>query len=58
MLNKLKGGLETIIAIVIVAGLVVALIMGVVLPMAQTGDGLVDATTKSLTEQQTTIGPQ
>ena len=58
MLNKLKGGLETIIAVVIVAGLVVALLVAVVIPMAQSGDGLIDATTDSLAEQQATIGPQ
>ncbi len=58
MLNKLKGGLETVIAVVIVAGLVVALLIAVVLPMAQSGDGLMSATTDSLTEQQVTIGPQ
>ena len=58
MLNKLKGGLETVIAVVIVAGLVVALLIAVVLPMAQSGDGLIEATTDSLTQQQATIGPQ
>ena len=58
MLNKLKGGLETVIAVVIVAGLVVALLVAVVIPMSQSGDGLIDATTDSLTRQQETIGPQ
>ena len=58
MLNKLKGGLETVIAIVIVAGLVVALLISVVIPMSQQGDELINATTDSLTKQQETIGPQ
>ena len=58
MLNKLKGGLETVIAIVIVAGLVVALLIAVVIPMSQQGDELINATTDSLTKQQETIGPQ
>ena len=58
MLNKLKGGLETVIAVVIVAGLVVALLFAVVIPMSQSGDDLINATTDSLTEQQVTIGPQ
>ena len=58
MLNKLKGGLETVIAVVIVAGLVVALLVAVVIPMTQAGDDLIGATTDSLTTQQTTIGPQ
>lgn len=58
MLNKLKGGLETVIAIVIVAGLVVALLIAVVIPMSQQGDELIGATTDSLTQQQVTIGPQ
>ena len=58
MLKKIKGGLETIVAIVIVAGLVVALLVGVVIPMTRSGDGLIEATTDSLTQQQETIGPQ
>ena len=58
MLKNLKGGLETVIAVVIVAGLVVALLVAVVIPMSQSGDDLINATTDSLTQQQTTIGPQ
>ena len=58
MINKLKGGLETVIAIVIVAGLIVALLVAVVVPMSQSGDNLINATTDSLTQQQETIGPQ
>ena len=58
MRTKLKGGLETVIAVVIVAGLVVALLFAVVLPMSRSGDDLVSATTDSLTQQSLTIGPQ
>ena len=58
MLNKLKGGLETVIAVVIVAGLVVALLFAVVIPMANSGGNVIEVATDSLTQQQTTIGPQ
>ena len=58
MRKKLKGGLETVIAIVIVTGLVVALIVGVVMPMTGSGENLIGTTTNKLVDQQTTIGPQ
>lgn len=35
MKKKLKGGLEGIIALVILAGLVIILIIGIILPMAR-----------------------
>lgn len=58
MRNKLKGGLETVIAIVIVVGLVAALLFSVVVPMSKEGDELIVKTTDSLVEQQKTIGPR
>ena len=58
MSKKLKGGLETVIAIVIVVGLVVALILTSVVPMTQQGDALIGETTNALVEQQVTIGPK
>jgi len=54
----LKGGMETIIAIVIVVGVVVALILGTVIPMAGQGEQLIGTTTGKLAEQQKTIGPK
>ena len=58
MIKKLKGGLEGIIAMVIVAGLVVALIFAVVIPMSDQGDKLIGTTTNQLVKQQATIGPK
>lgn len=58
MNKRLKGGLETIIAIVIVVGLVAALLLTTVIPMAQEGDQLIGTTTNALVDQQVTIGPR
>ena len=58
MKKKLKGGLEGIIAMVIIAGLVVALIMAVVMPTSKQGDQLIGTTTNQLVSQQVTIGPK
>ena len=58
MLRKLKGGLETVIAIVIITGLVVAILIGVVIPTAQSGDNLLSGILNNLFRQQPTIGPQ
>lgn len=58
MKKKLKGGIETIVAIIIVTGIVVALIFGVVLPTATEGEELMGAATSELTGLQTTIGPE
>lgn len=58
MKNKIKGGLETVIAIVIVVGLVAALLLSVVVPMSQEGDELIGKTTDSLVKQSKTIEPQ
>lgn len=52
-----NGGLETIIAIVIVTGLVVALIVGVIFKMSEQGDRLIGETTNQLVNQQKLIGP-
>ena len=35
-MKKLKGGIESIIAVVILAGIVIALIIAVILPMVKT----------------------
>ena len=58
MKKKLNGGLEGIIATVIIAGIVVALIFAVVMPMSKSGDQLLDTTTNALADQQKTIGPK
>ena len=57
MSKLLKGGMETIIATIIILGIVVALILTVVVPMATEGEGLLDDTTGSLAKQSMTIGP-
>ena len=57
MKNKIKGGLETIIAIIIVTGIVVALIISAVIPTATSGDQLLQAGVSGLANQQMTIGP-
>lgn len=58
MKKYVKGGLEGIIAAVIVVGIIVALIIGTVIPMTNTGEELIGATTNELANQQTTIGPK
>ena len=58
MKMHLKGGMETIIAMVIIVGLVAALLFTVVVPMSQKGDSLINTTTNQLVDQQATIGPQ
>lgn len=58
MKKKLKGGLETIIAVVIVVGIVAALLFTTVIPMSQQGDSLISTTTGKLADQQITIGPK
>lgn len=55
--RKLKGGMEGIIAAIILAGLVVALLLSVVMPMSNEGDKLIDKTTNKLVTQQENIRP-
>jgi len=57
MKKLLKGGMETIIATIIILGIIVALVLTVVVPMATEGEGLLDDATGSLAEQSMTIGP-
>ena len=57
MKKKLKGGIESVIAVIIIAGIVVALLVAAVVPMAKDGDELLQDTTSALVEQQKTIGP-
>lgn len=57
MKRLLKGGMETIIATIIILGIVAALVFTVVVPMATEGEGLLDDATGSLAEQSMTIGP-
>lgn len=58
MSKKLKGGMEGIIAAIIIAGLVVALLLTVVVPMSNEGDALIDKTTNKLVNQQVNMRPQ
>ena len=55
--RNLKGGMEGIIAAIILAGLVVALLLGVVVPMSNQGDELIDKTTNKLVTQQGNMRP-
>ena len=57
MKKKLKGGIETIITIVIIVGLVLALLLGVVRDMSNSGEELIDKTTNKMVEHQTNIRP-
>ena len=57
MKKKLKGGLETVIATVIIVGLVAAILLTTVIPMAKSGDNVVKGTTDNLANHQMTIGP-
>ena len=56
MRKKVNGGIETIVAIVVVLGLVVALIATVVVDTSKGGDELIDAATDTLVKHQQTIG--
>ena len=55
--RKLKGGMEGIIAAIILAGLVVALLLGVVVTMSNEGDKLIDKSTNKLVTQQGNMRP-
>lgn len=48
MKNKLKGGIETIIAVIILTGIVVALILVGVLPTVEGGNDLAKSATGRL----------
>lgn len=48
MKKKLKGGIESIIALIIIVGIVVALIIAAVLPIAREGRELGQAGTDKL----------
>lgn len=58
MNNKLRGGMEGVIAAIILAGLVVAIILTVVVPMSNEGDKLLDKSTGMLVNQQVNMKPQ
>lgn len=57
MIKKLKGGMEGIIAAIIIAGLIVALLLTVVVPMSNQGDQLLDKSTNNLVNQQINMRP-
>lgn len=56
MRKMLKGGIETIIALIIIVGLVLALIIAVVVPMAGGTAELGSTGTAGLKELQQTMG--
>ncbi|MBP3284813.1 MAG: hypothetical protein J6M02_04880 [Clostridia bacterium] len=56
MKKKLKGGIETIIALIIIVGLVLALIISVVVPMAGSTKDLGDEGTAGLKQLQQSMG--
>lgn len=58
MKKYFKGGIETIIAAVILVGVIVAILLTVVKPMSEDGDKLLNTTTESLAKQNVLIGPK
>lgn len=56
--RKLKGGMEGIIAAIILAGLIVALLLSVVVPMSNEGDELIGKSTEKLVDQQVNMRPR
>lgn len=58
MCKKMKGGMEGIIAAIILAGLVVAIVLTVVVPMSNEGDKLLDKSTGMLVDQQVNMRPK
>ena len=58
MRKKLYGGIESIVAVIIILGIVAALLYTVVVPMAEEGEGLLDDTTGSLANQSMTMKPE
>ena len=55
MKKKLKGGIESIIALIIIVGIVVALIIATVIPMARQGKELGDGGTTRISTLKSTI---
>ena len=58
MCKRMKGGLEGVIAAIILAGLVVAIVLTVVVPMSNEGDKLLDKSTGMLVDQQVNMKPK
>lgn len=56
-MKKLRGGMEGIIATIIIAGLIVVLLLTVVVPMSNQGDQLLDKSTNNLVNQQINMRP-
>ena len=57
MRKKLKGGIETIIAVVILVGIVIALIISAVLPTVLEGQNLSEGAVNRLSELDGVIRP-
>lgn len=57
MKNRVKGGIETIIAVIILVGIVVALIISAVLPTVVGGNNLADDAVDRLKALDDTIKP-
>ena len=58
MNKKLNGGMEGVIAAIILAGLIVALLLSVVVPMSNEGDKLIGKSTEKLVDQQVNMRPR
>ncbi len=56
MKNKLKGGIESIIALVIIVGIVIALIIATVIPIAREGKDVGDKSQNRLSTLGDKIG--
>lgn len=55
MKSKIRGGIEGIIAVIVLAGLVVALIIAVILPSANTARDIGDTGKSTLSNLKDTI---
>ncbi len=56
-MKELKGGIEGVIAAIVIAGIIVVLLLTVVVPMSEQGDQLLDQSTGKLTQQQVNMRP-
>lgn len=56
-MKKLRGGIEGVVAAIVIAGIIVALLLTVVVPMSEQGDDLLNKSTNNLTQHQLNMKP-
>lgn len=56
-MKKLRGGIEGVVAAIVIAGIIVALLLTVVVPMSEQGDDLLNKSTNNLTRHQLNMKP-